>query len=178
MKVVAMSNTLIFFILVVLASFNPSCEYTLKLVHVDSPGSPYYNANDTLELRYKRWEELSERRYEQHLQNMGNEGEPIFQAPLLEYPRGLMLAEFGLGRPSSPQLAVIDTGSSFMWVVCEKSAYMPGNYIVVLNLRVAAVCTAGMMGVGMSHGQILVVALRTFVPFPSRTSPDSRFQVM
>ncbi|KAL9687058.1 hypothetical protein QQ045_031454 [Rhodiola kirilowii] len=133
-KALAMSNTtvLICFMLLIFASFNPSRGYTLKLIHMDSPDSPYHIANDTLELRHKRWTELSERRYQYHFQELGVvlEGGPGAESRLYDDPIGLlMLAEFYLGTPGSRQLAVImDTGSSFLWVVGEESPYWLGNY--------------------------------------------------
>ncbi|KAL9687565.1 hypothetical protein QQ045_031969 [Rhodiola kirilowii] len=122
----AMSNSILIycFMLLILSSlFKPSCEYTIKLIHIDSQDSPYYNANDTLELRYKRMAEISELRYRQIIQDLEEEARARLQADLVE----ARLKQVTRYLPSEDGLeafsAILERFSieNFIWGVDDKS---------------------------------------------------------
>ncbi|KAF2285873.1 hypothetical protein GH714_008613 [Hevea brasiliensis] len=93
-----------------------------KLIHRDSVVSPYYNSNDTVVEQLERSMKASAARLaflyaqtERYIIDMNDH----FQLSLLpSASEPLFLVSFSMGHPPIPQLTIMDTGSSLLWVQC------------------------------------------------------------
>ncbi|KAL6977844.1 hypothetical protein U1Q18_026627 [Sarracenia purpurea var. burkii] len=96
-----------------------------KLIHRHSIFSPYYNPTATISQRV--WQEIngSMARYS-HLKAMANPNTKVpstagdVHISLLPDNHGsTFLVNFSIGEPPVPQLAVMDTGSTVLWIQCS-----------------------------------------------------------
>ncbi|CAK7338198.1 unnamed protein product [Dovyalis caffra] len=88
-----------------------------KLIHRESIFSPRYNANDTVVDRAKRAIKTSIERLVQ-VSKLVSDSHDIQTNLLPSQPSELFYINFSIGHPPIPQLAIMDTGSSFLWVKC------------------------------------------------------------
>ncbi|KAF3452725.1 hypothetical protein FNV43_RR03158 [Rhamnella rubrinervis] len=99
-----------------------------KLIHRDSVLHPRYNPNDTITCRAERAIRSSKVRLTYLLQQnlkgttYSNSGIPndrdVIWDPVVADEGHIFLANFSIGKPPVVQLAMIDTGSSLLWVQC------------------------------------------------------------
>ncbi|KAL9682459.1 hypothetical protein QQ045_014257 [Rhodiola kirilowii] len=99
-------------------------SFVTKLIHRDSIISPYYNPNHTIYERAElaitssiaRFSFLSSReRNSSSSESMTRD----YQAEVLpEYIGTIFMARMSFGEPPVPQLLVIDTGSTLLWIQC------------------------------------------------------------
>ncbi|KAJ6372520.1 hypothetical protein OIU76_026925 [Salix suchowensis] len=83
-----------------------------KLIHRDSIFSPRYNANDTIADRARRAVETSIARFAQ-VSELVSDSHDIRTNLLPSQPSELFYINFSIGHPPLPQLAIMDSGSSF-----------------------------------------------------------------
>lgn len=88
-----------------------------KLIHRDSIFSPRYNANDTIADRARRAVETSIARFAQ-VSELVSDIHDIRTNLLPSQPSELFYINFSIGHPPLPQLAIMDSGSSFLWIKC------------------------------------------------------------
>ncbi|KAH8481851.1 hypothetical protein H0E87_029363 [Populus deltoides] len=88
-----------------------------KLIHRDSIFSPRYNANGTIADRARRAMETSIARFVQ-VSGLVSDSHDIRTTLLLSQPSELFYINFSIGHPPLPQLAIMDSGSSFLWIKC------------------------------------------------------------
>jgi len=88
-----------------------------KLIHRDSIFSPRYNANGTIADRARRAMETSIARFVQ-VSGLVSDSHGIRTTLLLSQPSELFYINFSIGHPPLPQLAIMDSGSSFLWIKC------------------------------------------------------------
>ncbi|KAK7265341.1 hypothetical protein RJT34_32960 [Clitoria ternatea] len=87
-------------------STTPYGTLVIKLMHYESPFSPY-NSKHTI------WDHYSHEKIKQSSNNND------YMSNLVPSPRNVVfLMNFSIGEPPVPQLAVMDTGSSLTWVKC------------------------------------------------------------
>ncbi|KDP38743.1 hypothetical protein JCGZ_04096 [Jatropha curcas] len=100
-------------------TFRPKRSVT-KLIHHDSILSPYYNPNDTIADRTERTMKASATwmayLYAQIARNKCRNDLQLNLVPSAFEP--LFMVSFSIGQPPVPQLAIMDTGSSLLWVQC------------------------------------------------------------
>ncbi|KAM7267218.1 hypothetical protein ACFE04_009384 [Oxalis oulophora] len=99
-----------------------SSRLVIKLIHRDSIHSPFYNRHDNITTRVQRAMKSSFSRFA-HLQNKflrsitSNEND--FQADMIpSVANSMFFANFSIGQPPVSQFAIMDTGSSLLWVKC------------------------------------------------------------
>uniref|UniRef100_A0A7N0U6Y9 Peptidase A1 domain-containing protein n=1 Tax=Kalanchoe fedtschenkoi TaxID=63787 RepID=A0A7N0U6Y9_KALFE len=107
----------------------------VKLVHIDSPASPYRRKYDSPERRDEIWTKLAASRLLQIYHHQVAKKEATDDPPINPYsprlsldPSGVFLASLGVGTPVKPQLLAMDTGSSVTWVTCVASPFQAGDY--------------------------------------------------
>ncbi|XP_022134792.1 probable aspartic protease At2g35615 [Momordica charantia] len=93
-----------------------------KLIHRNSYLHPLYDPNETVEDRSKREETSSTERFaylESKIKELNSVGGNEARANLIPFNQGSgFLVNFSIGQPPVTQLAVVDTGSSLLWVQC------------------------------------------------------------
>lgn len=93
-----------------------------KLIHRNSYLHPLYDPNETVEDRSKREETSSTERFaylESKIKELNSVGGNEARANLIPFNQGSgFLVNFSIGQPPVMQLAVVDTGSSLLWVQC------------------------------------------------------------
>ncbi|CAN1809540.1 Probable aspartic protease At2g35615 [Linum perenne] len=89
---------------------------TVPLIHRDSIYSPLYNATETIEDRAQRVAKASLDRYEYLSSTLSIRPE----AKLVPgFENHAFFISFSIGTPRIPQLALMDTGSTALWVKCK-----------------------------------------------------------
>ncbi|CAN1809514.1 Aspartic proteinase CDR1 [Linum perenne] len=119
-SVVAMSSSLslVFFFSILIFSTSYGANITVPLIHRDSVYSPLYNASETISDSAQRVVEASRGRHDYLSSLFSNDVRP--QAKLTVGPNNFAFyLEISLGDPPLPQLVLMDTGSSFLWVKCK-----------------------------------------------------------
>ncbi|KAJ6673398.1 hypothetical protein OIU85_012405 [Salix viminalis] len=97
-----------------------------KLIHRDSIFSPRYNANDTIADRARRAVETSIARFAQ-VSELVSDIHDIRTNLLPSQPSELFYINFSIGHPPLPQLAIMDSGSSFLWIKRHRCSYSKCN---------------------------------------------------
>uniref|UniRef100_A0A7N0USK0 Peptidase A1 domain-containing protein n=1 Tax=Kalanchoe fedtschenkoi TaxID=63787 RepID=A0A7N0USK0_KALFE len=109
---------------------SPEGRLKVKLVHIDSPASPYQRKYDSPAQREQIWTQLAVSRLLQiyHQVAEGDVPESQYSPRLSLDPSRVFLASLGVGTPVKQQLLAMDTGSSVTWVTCIGSAFQAGDY--------------------------------------------------
>lgn len=93
-----------------------------KLIHRDSVLSPYYNSNETVVEQLQRSMKASAARlaylYAQIERDIVYVNDHFLLSLLPSAYEPLFLVSFSMGQPPIPQLTIMDTGSSLLWVQC------------------------------------------------------------
>lgn len=123
------TSTIIFIPLVLTTRMSPASVPTrpkqliIPLIHRDSHRSPYHNQNENISDRVQRSMNVSISRFT-HLQETvqllsSSLWSENYQANILpSIDASLFFVNFSIGQPPMPQITVMDTGSSLLWVRC------------------------------------------------------------
>ncbi|KAM7256168.1 hypothetical protein ACFE04_011909 [Oxalis oulophora] len=113
-----MATTLYFLVSTIVFFFfiSPSVTIKLKLIHPQSKESPLYVANFSSEEHVKYLLGSSRDRFQSIHQNLYPSSD--IRPTTLRPPRGgwAYFVKFSIGNPPVPQMAVMDTGSTLLWV--------------------------------------------------------------
>ncbi|CAN1166749.1 Probable aspartic protease At2g35615 [Linum perenne] len=123
------SLSLAFFFSILIFSTSYGANITVPLIHRDSVYSPLYNASETISDRAQRIVEASRGRHDylsllfsddhEHTPSLSDNGSGRVDAELVNAIKfNIFYANFSIGYPPVPQLGIMDTGSSFLWVKC------------------------------------------------------------
>ncbi|CAN1166763.1 Probable aspartic protease At2g35615 [Linum perenne] len=107
-----------FFLFII--STSHGLNITIPLIHRDSIYSPLYNATETIEDRAQRVAKASLDRHE-HLSSALSIRPEAKLVPGTNY--FVFYVNVSLGDPPLPQLVLMDTSSSLLWVVCMPCSY-------------------------------------------------------
>ncbi|CAN0900335.1 Aspartic proteinase CDR1 [Linum grandiflorum] len=99
--------------------YSHSLKLTTRLIHHDSIFSPFYNASETTANRSWRATRSSVARHA-YLASATSQVSPMsIEAKLARSMyQTVFYVKFSVGNPPVPQLAVMDTGSDFLWLKC------------------------------------------------------------
>ncbi|KAK1260382.1 Aspartic proteinase CDR1 [Acorus gramineus] len=100
---------------------NTPKSFSAKLIHRDSPDSPFYNPTATLANRRRSAHQRSLQRYN-YLRHRATKSSSSItpQAQSDIYPiTGDYMMQLNLGTPPMTMMAIIDTGSELTWFQCE-----------------------------------------------------------
>ncbi|CAN1166751.1 Probable aspartic protease At2g35615 [Linum perenne] len=113
------SLSLAFFFSILIFSTSYGANITVPLIHRDSVYSPLYNASETISDRAQRIVEASRGRHDYLSLLFSDNGSGRVDAELVNAIKfNIFYANFSIGYPPVPQLGIMDTGSSFLWVKC------------------------------------------------------------
>ncbi|CAN1166760.1 Aspartic proteinase CDR1 [Linum perenne] len=112
------SLSLAFFFSILIFSTSYGANITVPLIHRDSVYSPLYNASETISDSAQRVVEASRGRHDYLSSLFSNDVRPHAKLTVGSNSFAFYL-EISLGDPPLPQLVLMDTGSSFLWVKCK-----------------------------------------------------------
>ncbi|KAK4493379.1 hypothetical protein RD792_017722 [Penstemon davidsonii] len=96
---------------------NKTTGFTLDLIHIDSPQSPFY---DPTLSSSQRMEKVLQRSLDRihHFKTWIKFGDPP-QTDIVSFASGQYLIKYSIGTPPISSFAIADTGSNVIWLQCQ-----------------------------------------------------------